>query len=326
MQDFELGPANREFQIYQAMSNIRIAESLAAAHYLSHKIFSFVHFCIGQEFAPATFGYFASEGDRVFGNHRSHGHFLGMGGSAYEMFSEMLGKTSGTSSGKGGSMHLLDAEVGFSGTSPILSSALPIAAGSAWNQKLEGSQGLTIVYTGDGASEEGNFYETLNVATLWDLPLIIVVENNLYSVNSPAKSRRGSEFSMEKLVQSFGMDYYFADGTDPLGSIDILEKCYLHTKLQRKPVLIEVRAFRHLAHSSPLTDDGMGYRQEDTDSIRDKQDPIPKLKTYLLENGYSKSQLEKAWADLEIKLGQDLDKAAASENPNPSELIRGLYA
>jgi TPP-dependent pyruvate/acetoin dehydrogenase alpha subunit len=326
MQEVEPSSETHAFQIYKAMSQIRIAETLAAEYYLSNKIFSFVHFCVGQEFAPAAFGHFASEGDRAFGNHRSHGHFLGMGGSAYEMFSEMLGKASGTSSGKGGSMHLLDPKVGFSGTSPILSSALPIAAGSAWNQKLNESQGLTIVYTGDGASEEGNFYETLNVATLWNLPLIIVVENNLYSVNSPAKARRGSEFSMEKLVRSFGMEYYFADGTDPLSSIEVLEKCYMRTKLQRTPAVIEVRAYRHLAHSSPLTDDAIGYRQEDTDTVRATHDPILKLREYLLEKGKSVEELEKAWTALETQLLQDLQRAAASQDPNPSELARGLYA
>jgi pyruvate dehydrogenase E1 component alpha subunit len=313
-------------EIYTTMAKIRLAEKLAAAHYMENKVFSFVHFCVGQELAPAAFGYFSSPGDKVFGNHRSHGHFLGMGGSAFKMFSEMLGKETGASLGKGGSMHLIDKDRGFVGTSPILSSSLPLAAGSAWAQKFEASESVTIVYTGDGASEEGNFYETLNLIALWQLPLVIVVENNLYSVNSPTSSRRGANFSLEALVRSFGIDYFFADGTNPLSSMDVIRESYNLAKLDRKPSVIEVRAYRHLAHSSPLSDDKMGYRVEDTESVRSENDPLLRLHSHLLESGKTEAELELLWAKLEKDLGSELGEAVISPNPHPIELSKGLYA
>jgi len=317
---------NWALDLYTTMAKIRIAEKLAAAYYMENKVFSFVHFCVGQELAPAAFGYFSKPGDKVFGNHRSHGHFLGMGGNAFRMFSEMLGKESGASSGKGGSMHLIDKDRGFVGTSPILSSSLPLAAGSAWAQKFEDSESVTIVYTGDGASEEGNFYETLNLIALWQLPLVIVVENNLYSVNSPASSRRSSNFSLEALAKSFGIDYFFADGTNPLSSMGIIRDSYNIAKKDRKPSVIEVRAFRHLAHSSPLTDDKMGYRVEDTESVREESDPLLRLHSHLLESGTPEADLGQLWTKLETDLKADLDEAVISPDPDPIELLKGIYA
>ena len=312
--------------VYKLMAKIRIAEELTASHYLQNKIFSFVHFCIGQELAPAAFGYLCESKDRTFGNHRSHGHFLAKGGSAHRMFSEMLGKRSGSSSGKGGSMHLIDLEVGFAGTSPILSSSLPLAAGSAWVQKASGSGGITIVYTGDGASEEGNFYETLNIAALWKLPLIIVVENNLYSVNTPASARRPQEFSMENLARSLGVDYFFADGTDPASAMKVFENCYSLAKATSRPCLVEVRAFRHLAHSSPLTDDKLGYRVEDTEDIRLVRDPIKAIREHLVALDFSALSLDLMWTEIEEELRSEFSLALSEPNPSPDELFYGLYA
>ena len=318
--------SNWALAVYKSMIRIRSAESLAAKYYLENKIFSFVHFCIGQELAPAAFGYISSASDRTFGNHRSHGHFIGKGGSPFKMFSEMLGKTTGPSSGKGGSMHLIDPEVGFSGTSPILSSSLPLAAGSAWAQKASSSNDVTLVYTGDGASEEGNFYETLNIAALWQLPLIIVLENNLYSVNSPLSVRRATSFSMENLVKSMGIDYFSADGTDPLSAMEIFRDCYNLSKNFSKPCVVEVRAFRNLAHSSPLTDDKLGYRVEDTVEVRERRDPIRRLQEYLEEAGHLAHELESIKLGINEDLSQALALAASGEEPLPKELFSGLYA
>jgi pyruvate dehydrogenase E1 component alpha subunit len=311
--------------VYKSMVRIRIAETLAAEYYIRNKIFSFVHFCIGQELAPAAIGQILSPTDRVFGNHRSHGHFLGKGGSAFKMFSEMLGKSSGTSSGKGGSMHLIDPSAGFAGTSPILSSSIPIAAGSAWEQKISASRGVTTVFTGDGASEEGNFYETLNVASLWQLPLIVIIENNLYSVNSPVTSRRSPNFSMESVVKGLGLNFFLADGTNPLNDLRVFQESYNLAKLHSKPSVVEVRAFRHLAHSSPLSDDSLNYRLEDTKELRSRRDPIVLLREELRRLGYSEHSLQQIWTKAEQEMREELLLAASNQEPEPKELETGLY-
>jgi pyruvate dehydrogenase E1 component alpha subunit len=321
-----LNGLNLAESVYRSMVRIRIAETLAADYYIENRVFSFVHFCIGQEFAPAAVGEILSPTDRAFGNHRSHGHFLGKGGSAFRMFSEMLGKVSGPSSGKGGSMHLIDPKVGFAGTSPILSSSLPIAAGSAWEQKVSASPGVTTVFTGDGASEEGNFYETLNLASLWQLPLIVIVENNLYSVNSPLTARRPANFSMENLVKGLGVDFFLADGSNILNDLKVLQASYDLAKLHSKPSVVEVRAFRHLAHSSPLSDDNLGYRVEDSKDERSRRDPISLLGEQLRAMGHSGASLELIWTQARQELHEDLLMAASQSDPESEDLETGVYA
>ncbi len=171
-------------EVYSDMFFLRTAEEKIAEYYFNNKIFSFVHFYIGQEAVAVGVSRHLSLEDRVFGNHRSHGHFLAKGGSLDRMYAEMLGRRTGCARGKGGSMHMLDKTVGFMGSTPILGSAVPIATGSAFQQKMMKEPGITVVYLGDGAAEEGIFYESLNFAALHNLPLVIVLEDNLYSIHS----------------------------------------------------------------------------------------------------------------------------------------------
>ncbi len=311
--------------LYAKMHYIREAERVAADHYLDKKVFSMVHFCIGQELAPATMGLITSEEDRFFGNHRSHGHFLAKGGSAFKMYSEMLGKASGCAKGKGGSMHMIDKSVGFMGTSPILSSALPLAAGSAWEQVRSNSKGITVVFTGDGATEEGNFYETLNLASLWRLPLLIVVEDNLYSINSKIDVRRPINFSMERLVLSLGAAYFHADSADPLDAFSILSDATALVRTSRAPALVTVKAYRHLAHSTPLKDDHLSYRQEDIELARKKADPLETLRETLLDFGLGLDELEELEEANASSVLRSLEEALAQPAPDPSDAYRNIY-
>ncbi|MEX1087180.1 MAG: thiamine pyrophosphate-dependent enzyme, partial [Candidatus Paceibacterota bacterium] len=169
---------------YKKMFLIRIAEEQLADYYLKNKIMSLVHFYVGQEAIAVGVCDALHKNDRVMGNHRSHGHYLAKGGDLKKMVCELFGKECGSSHGKGGSMHMIDTSVNFIGSTPILSSAVPLSCGSALEQKYHKSDMITVVFLGDGAFEEGGVYESLNLSTLFKLPLLIVLENNLRSIDT----------------------------------------------------------------------------------------------------------------------------------------------
>ena len=143
------------------------------------------HFCIGQEAPPVGISFSLTPQDRVFGAHRSHGHYLALGGSPYQLFAEVLGKKTGASGGMGGSMHITALDKGFAGSVPIVSGTVPLAVGAGLSAKMDGGNTIGVAYFGDGACEEGIVQESLNAAVVMDVPVLFVVENNLFSTKIP---------------------------------------------------------------------------------------------------------------------------------------------
>jgi TPP-dependent pyruvate/acetoin dehydrogenase alpha subunit len=310
---------------YKRMVLLRIAEEELAQLFLRDKIMSFVHFCVGQEAVAVGVSDALRSSDRALGNHRSHGHYLAKGGNLRSMICEILGKAEGFAGGKGGSMHMIARSEGFTGSTPILGSVTSIAAGSAFAQKQQANQDVTVAYIGDGASEEGGFYETLNLAALFKLPLLIVVENNLYAVNSKLLDRRSSGYCAEGIVRGFGVAYAKADGND---YDDVYSK---GTELlvgvrQGKPAVLECMVYRHMAHSAPLFDDAQGYREEDVLERRLEQDCLKKIKERLLTAGITEESLSLIINETREYVNAEITYAVSAPYPNPDELHRDLYA
>jgi TPP-dependent pyruvate/acetoin dehydrogenase alpha subunit len=270
--------------IFSSALLIREAETQISQHYLVEKIFSVVHFCIGQEVSASVFGHLARDYDRFFGNHRSHGHYLAKGGNLTAMFAEMLGKPSGCSGGKGGSMHMIDRAVNFMGSSPILGSAVPIALGSAWQQKIAEPPALSVVFTGDGATEEGSFYESLNLAALWKLPILIVVENNSWAIKSPIASRRPEGYSLQALSEALGVRFFSGASSDVFSFLDNAKDAFAHVSSGKGPALFEAQVERLLEHSSPL-------KPKNSDELFER-DPLVALRSEVLASGMSSNELK----------------------------------
>jgi pyruvate dehydrogenase E1 component alpha subunit len=311
---------------YKRMLSIRIAEEEIAKHYLQNKIMSFVHFYVGQEAVAVGVCDSLEKSDRAMGNHRSHGHYLAKGGNLKRMICELLGKAEGCCRGKGGSMHMIDKSVNFIGSTPILGSAVPLANGSAFEQKYSDKKTITAVFCGDGAFEEGVIYETLNLSALFKLPLLIVVENNLYSVNSKIKDRRGELHDVEKIVTGFGVKYIKADGNDYQ---DVFKKSSELAEYIRKgkgPAVLECITYRHMAHSAPIFDDAQGYREEDVFEKRQEKDSIRRMKKYLSENGVSDKEFSKIENNIRKNVLKDLDYAIHAKYPAKKELYTDVYA
>jgi pyruvate dehydrogenase E1 component alpha subunit len=241
------------------------------------------------------------------------------------MICEILGKAEGFAGGKGGSMHMIARSEGFTGSTPILGSITSIAAGSAFAQKQQANKDVTVAYIGDGASEEGGFYETLNLAALFKLPLLIVVENNLYAVNSKLLDRRSVDYCAEAIVRGFGVAYAKADGND---YDDVYSKAseLLAGVRQGKPAVLECVVYRHMAHSAPLFDDAQGYREEDVLERRLEQDCLKIIKERLLAENETEESLSLIINQAREHVNSEIEYAISAPYPNPKELHRDLYA
>jgi TPP-dependent pyruvate/acetoin dehydrogenase alpha subunit len=317
---------DREFllEAYKKMFFIRKMEEELVSFYFKNKIMSFVHFYVGQEAVAVGVCDNLRKNDKVFGNHRSHGHYLAKGGDPKKMVAELLGKKTGCCGGIGGSMHMIDKSVNFIGSTPILGSVVPISAGSALTQKLTKSDGISVSFFGDGASEEGVVYETMNFAALLKLPLLLVVENNLYSVMSKLKDRRSEKYDLKTIATGFGMNYLQADGNNYLDVYEKAQEAVVSIKMDKNPVILECITYRHMAHSAPIFDDKIGYREIDTLDNRSKEDSLTKLRINLLTS-FTEEIISNIEKECMVKINEAIEFAVNSPYPDKEELYNNVY-
>lgn len=301
---------------YRTMLLIRRAEEALAEDFVRNKIFSFLHLSIGQEAVAAGVCKTLTPKDAVFGNHRSHAHYLAKGGDLYRMFAEIYGKQDGCCRGRGGSMHLLDRTVGFMGSAPILGSIVPIACGHAFAQKQQEFDAITVVFFGDGASEEGVVYESLNLAALYRLPVLCVIENNHHAVNSAQSARRATGFDMQKVVRGLGVDYAAVDGNDYPQVYDAAAS--LRYSL---PAVLEARTYRQMAHSGPVCDESA--RQIDPLDVRKANDPLALMRARLSRLLVSDADLDTLDERARSHVSKMLALAKAAQDADMSTIMEG---
>lgn len=307
---------------YRLMTRIRLAEQAIADDFLKNKIFSFLHLSIGQEAVAVGLALACQTEDRFFGNHRSHAHYLAKEGDLYRMFAEIYGKADDCCKGKGGSMHMLDRSAHFMGSTPILGSVVPIATGSAFQQKASGSPYVTVCFFGDGASEEGVVYESVNLAAVMKLPVIFVIENNLYAVSSDERVRRSPKYSAGNVYSGLGAGFFNTNGNS-------FTATYLTAKTARKyvqdfqaPAVIEARVFREMAHSGPIKDEN---RTVDIPEVRHAEDPIKNIREHLTGRVYPEVR-DRIYEEESIAVQSALLNAKAAAEPDPEELFTHIYA
>lgn len=312
-------------QQYKTMSLIRNCEEILAQHFRDNRIMSFIHFYVGQEAVATGVCSELSHDDCVFGNHRSHGHYLAKGGCPKRMMAEILGKETGCCKGFGGSMHMIDKSVNFLGSTPILGSVAPIAAGSALKQKMKGEKHITCAFIGDGASEEGVVYETINLAALMDLPYLLVIENNLYSVMTKLEHRRSSRHYTRSIINGFGAHYIQCNGNSVHAVAESTKEALDYIKRYQMPVVLECMTYRHMAHSAPIFDDQVGYRVEDTKEVRDKVDPICAVEQIWLDNQWDIRELITVFKDTANIAKESLEFAINSPQPPATNRFNHVY-
>ena len=310
-------------EAYRRIFLIRTAEEEIAALYRKEKIMSFIHFYIGQEAVAVGVCDALAENDKVLGNHRSHGHYLAKGGDLKKMICELLGKESGSSHGKGGSMHMIDKSVNFVGSTPILGSVVPLSCGTAFEQKYKKRGTATAVFFGDGAFEEGVVYESLNLAAFFKLPLLFVVENNLFAVNSKLKDRRSDAYDVEKIVTGFGVAYGKADGND---YEDVFQKAKTLIAGARAghPAVLECMTYRHMAHSAPIFEEE--YREEDRLEKRQEKDPVKRMRQVLAASGVPEGGIAAIEGETKKTVADAIAFALSAPYPKKESLYTDLYA
>jgi TPP-dependent pyruvate/acetoin dehydrogenase alpha subunit len=261
---------------------IREIEECIRQEFFDEKIFSFLHLMIGQEASPVGIALALDSKDIMMGNHRSHGHYLAKGGDLQKMVKEIFGDLDGCCKGYGGSMHMLDRSVGFEGSTPILGSVSCLANGKAFAQKLNSQKNITVAFVGDGAAEEGIFYESVNLAAVKQLPVVFVIEDNGYAVNTKHSDRKSPDYDYRRVFEGFGAYYERIDGQD-LNSVFDAMTIARSFALKGKPGVLHLDVVRMHGHSGPLLEkQNQDYRERsDTIEFRTSRDCINRLTNYL---------------------------------------------
>ena len=257
---------------------IRSVEEFIADKYSEEFFRCPVHFSIGQEAVAVGVCSNLSSQDKVVSTHRCHAHFLAKGGDLSAMFAEMMGKPSGCTKGRGGSMHLFDVGQGFYGSVPIVGSSLPIATGVSFAQKYMGENGITVSFIGDAVFETGQFHESLNFISTFNIPILIVMENNRYSTYTPIEARQPENMNLEKIITGIGIDYIKTSGDD-LFEVDKVTRNLISEVRSGKPFFVEFDTYRRLEHCGPNLDDELGYRSIIEIDSYSKRDPINVVKS-----------------------------------------------
>lgn len=264
-------------KLYETMFLIRTVEERIIQEYPSRNIRMAVHLSIGQEAIPTGILLAGRKSDCCVSTHRSHAHYLAKGGDLAEMVDEMYGLETGCCHGRGGSMHLFDKKVNLWGSGAIVAGGVPIAAGMALALKQQASDGICIGFTGDGGTDEGAFYESLNLAALLSLPVLFVVENNSYSVLTPQAKRQANPDAVAK-ARSFGVESISIDGNDALEVYETARQATNEMRRRGQPFLLEAITYRLYPHVGPGSDFGEGGRPEEELFVWMEKEPLRRLK------------------------------------------------
>ena len=311
-------PAADQVQMYRQMLLIRRLEERVAEMYGDGKIGGFTHLYIGQE-AVAVGGISSlNHDDYVISTYRDHGHFLARGGDPKKFMAELFGRSTGVCRGKGGSMHLADADHYFFGGTGIVGASLPIAAGLGLACRYRDDDRIVMCFFGDGATNQGVFHEALNFAKLWNLPVIFVCENNFYGIGTVV-SYSSALTEVHKKAAGYGMPGYKINGMDVLEVRRTCEEVVRMVRGGAGPALIEARCYRYQGHS--MTDPGR-YRARAEEDLWRKRDPIPRLAKGLLAAGYA---TEARLAEIEREIEALTEEAVRFADASPEPDLSALY-
>ena len=314
-------------QLLYHMKRIRRVEEEIALRYPEGKMRCPTHLSVGQEAVPAAIAIALRHSDFAVGTHRGHAHYLGKGGNLHAMVAEIYGKATGCSRGRGGSMHLIDTKVGFMGTTAIVGNSIPIGVGLGLSIQLHGTDQLSCIFLGDGAVEEGVFYESANFAAVRNLPVLFICENNLYSVYSPLSVRQPPGRSIAKMVENFGLRSMTADGNDAKESYQLLAQAVNELRKCGGPIFLEFFTYRWMEHCGPFFDNDLGYRSQEEFEHWKSRDPIVKLEIELLSTNPNLAQAIKSIdLSIEAEVIEAFRFAEESPYPDPEQAFKGTYA
>jgi pyruvate dehydrogenase E1 component alpha subunit len=311
---------SKEQELYalRQMLLIRRFEEKAGQMYGMGLIGGFCHLYIGQEAVVVGMQQAIKEGDQVITGYRDHGHMLACGMDPKGVMAELTGRRSGYSKGKGGSMHMFSLEKNFYGGHGIVGAQVPLGTGLAFTNRYRGNDNVCLTYFGDGAANQGQVYESFNMAELWKLPVVYVIENNRYAMGT-AVSRSSAQTDFSKRGLSFNIPGEQVDGMDVRAVKAAGEKAVAWCRSGRGPIILEMMTYRYRGHS--MSDPAKYRTKEEVDKVRTEHDPIEQVRQRLLQKKWaSEDDLKKIDASVRAVVNEASEFATQDAEPDPAEL------
>ncbi|WP_427500937.1 thiamine pyrophosphate-dependent dehydrogenase E1 component subunit alpha [Methylomonas sp. MED-D] len=318
-------PTTAELQdLYYRMLRIRRAEEAIAARYAEQHMRCPTHLCIGEEAIAVGVCAHLTESDKVFSNHRGHGHYLAKGGSLVGLIAELYGLAAGCCGGRGGSMHLSDLSAGFIASTPIVGGTVPVAAGYAWGEQRRNSNNVVVVFFGDGCFEEGVLHETMNFAVLKKLPLVMVCENNQYSVMTPLYERQPAR-DIYQIAAAHGLQAVSGDGNKVEHVHALAENAIAAARNGEGPQFLELHTHRWPEHCGPNEDDELGYRMPGELLAWKQRCPLLHTGRTLADAGVGAEVLLEIEQRVGAEIAEAFSEALAGPAPALASMERHVY-
>jgi TPP-dependent pyruvate/acetoin dehydrogenase alpha subunit len=315
-------PKEKLKEIYIKMTQTRSFEETAARLFTEGKVHGTAHFCIGEEATGIGVCCALDKEDYIAATHRGHNQSIGKGMSLDRMMAEFLGKETGYCKGKGGCMHIADFSVGSLGANGIVGGGIPIAVGAALSQKMRKDPHMTVGFFGDGASNEGSFHESVNLAAVWKLPVLFVCVNNLYAMSTPIDKQMNIR-DLSQRALAYGIRGVAMDGNDAIGIYLAALEAKEYVKANG-PMLLVLNTYRHMGHSKS---DANVYRTKEEIEQWKKRDPIPRMRAQLLaERIFTAAELDAIEAQSKKDVEEAVRFAEASPNPKVENVLDDVYA
>ena len=312
----------QELKSLRDMLLIRRFEEKAGQLYGMGAIGGFCHLYIGQEAVVVGMQMALKKGDQVITGYRDHGHMLACGMEAKGVMAELTGRRGGYSKGKGGSMHMFSKAENFYGGHGIVGAQVPLGTGLAFANRYRGNDSVSLAYFGDGAANQGQVYESFNMAELWKLPVVYVIENNRYAMGTSVK-RSSAQTDFSRRGVSFNIPGEQIDGMDVRAVKAAGDKAVAWCRAGNGPFILEMQTYRYRGHS--MSDPAKYRTREEVDKIRHDQDPIEQVRNRLLAAKVAEQELKAIDAEVREIVNEAADFAQHDPEPDPSELYTDVY-
>jgi pyruvate dehydrogenase E1 component alpha subunit len=314
---------DEEFQALRRMLLIRRFEEKAGQLYGMGLIGGFCHLYIGQEAVVIGMKMAMADGDQMITGYRDHGHMLACGMDPKRVMAELAGRRDGYSKGKGGSMHMFSREKNFFGGHGIVAAQVPIGTGLAFANRYRGDNTASVTFFGDGAANQGQVYESFNMAELWKLPVVYVIENNRYAMGT-AVSRSSAQTDFSRRGLSFNIPGKKVDGMDVRAVKAAADEALAWCRAGKGPTILEMMTYRYRGHS--MSDPAKYRTKEEVDKMRTEHDPIEQVRRRLLDRKWaSEDELKKIDASVRALINEAAEFATHDAEPDPAELYADVY-
>jgi len=307
---------------YEQLWRIRLFEEQVQRLAARGEVPGFPHLSTGQEAVAVGVCALLNEDDYLFSGHRAHGHVLAKGSDPYAVFAEIIGRQDGVCRGRGGSMHLVDVAHGVLGATGVVAGNVSIAAGAAWAAQVRGESRLAVVFFGDGATGAGVFHETLNLASLWRLPLLLVCENNGMA-EFTGREEHSNVAKVSAFAAPYGIPTQTIDGNDVLAVYEAAREAIESIRGSGGPWLLECMTYRMAGH---YVGDAQHYRSKEELAAMKEKDPIDRLRRDLVKRGIPENALAAVAARVKAELDTVVDRARRAPHPDPRTVLEDVYS